>query len=89
MNALGKYYAGSALVWQITPLWTMSQTLLLNWNDPSAYWIPSIEWSTTDNSSLLMAAQTGIGGAIQEDLTIQSEYGSVPTSLFVAFKWYW
>lgn len=88
VSSLGTYYAGTAVTWQIRPLWTLSQALLVNAQDPSALWIPALEWSTSDNSTLLMALQTGLGGQIGSRLTPESEYGLVPTTAFLAFKWY-
>jgi hypothetical protein len=88
VTALGKYYGGGAVNWQIHPLWIMSQAILVNWQDPSAFWIPSVQWSTSDNTSLLFAAQAGFGGSFNQNLTPKSEYGPVPTTVFAAFKWY-
>ena len=88
VSALGTYYTGMAVSWQIHPLWTMTQTVLVNWQDPSVFWIPALQWSTSDNSTLLFAAQSGFGGGLNPDLSLRSEYGPVPTTLFAAVKWY-
>ncbi len=86
--SLGTYYAGAALTWQLHPLWTFTQSLLFNAQDASALWIPALAWSTSDNSSLLLAVQTGFGSSLRPDLSPNSEYGPVPTTAFAAFTWY-
>jgi hypothetical protein len=68
------------------PLLTLSNTLLLNFNDPSALWIPSLVWSTGNNSEVLIGGQFSMGQAPDQNETLQSEYGSVPSLVFGAFK---
>lgn len=87
VNALGTYYTGGAVNWKIHPLWTLSQAVLVNWQDPSALWIPTLEWSASDNASVLFGGQTGFGEG-PGFLSLRSEYGAVETSLFAAVKWY-
>ena len=66
----------------------MTQSLLVNWQDPSALWIPALQWSTSNNSSVLLAVQTGFGGTINPASQLESEYGAAPTTLLAAVKWY-
>ncbi len=86
--SLARYYTGGGFNWQMHPLVTMAQALLFNWNDRSLLWLPSINWSTSDNSSLLVGAQWGIGPGFTDALSIESEYGPVPATLYVGAKWY-
>ncbi len=88
VNALGRFYSGAAASWRFHPLWTLSNALLVNANDPSALWIPSLAWSTGNNSELLLGAQVGWGGEIAPAGIPRSEYGSVPTTFFLGFKTY-
>ncbi len=88
ISSFGKYYAGAAVGWQLHPLWTLSHAVLVNWQDPSALYIPTLNWSTSDNTSLLVAVQTGFGGEFEANLLPASEYGPVPTTVFAAFQWY-
>ena len=88
MPTLGATYGGLAVNWRLHPLWTMTQSLLVNWQDPSALWIPALEWSTSNNSSVLLAAQTGFGGTVSPASQLESEYGAAPTTLLAAVKWY-
>ncbi len=62
VNALGQWYAGVSVVWQLHPLWTFTNVLLVNWQDPSSLWVPSLQWSTSDNSEVLFGAQVGLAG---------------------------
>ena len=88
MPTLGASYGGLAFNWQLHPLWTVTQSLLVNWQDPSALWIPALQWSTSNNSSVLLAVQTGFGGTINPASQLESEYGAAPTTLLAAVKWY-
>ena len=86
VNGLGKVYAGGSVSWMMHPLLTLSNTLLSNFNDPSALWIPSLVWSTGNNSEALIGGQFSLGQAPVQDETLRSEYGSVPSLVFGAFK---
>ena len=88
VTALGRHYLGSALTWQLHPLWTFSQSVLLNGQDPSLLWIPTLNWSTSDNSTVLFGFQTGLGGGFTPDLRLESEYGAVATTLFASLRVY-
>lgn len=88
VNALGKYYTGASFTWQIHPLWSLTNTVLVNWQDPSSFVIPALSWSSSDNSTILLGAQIGIGGEFDESLAPQSEYGPAPATMFAAITWY-
>ncbi len=88
VNALGQWYAGVSAVWQLHPLWTFTNVLLVNWQDPSFLWVPSLQWSTSDNSEVLFGAQVGLGRELQAGGIPRSEYGSVPNTVYAAFKAY-
>ncbi len=89
INALGTFYSGGALNWELHPLWRLSNAVLVNWQDPSLLWIPALDWSAGNNTSFLFALQTGFGGGFVDPLGVASEYGPVPTTLFLAFKFYY
>ena len=88
VTSLGRHYLGSALTWQLHPLWTFTQSLLLNTQDPSLLWISTLQWSTSDNSSVLFGFQSGFGGGINPDLSLESEYGAVATTFFASLRVY-
>ena len=91
INALGRFYTGVSGAWRFHPLGTLTNTLLINWQDPSTLWVPSFQWSTSNNSDLLAGAQIGIGKGLQSSgmgPVPQSEYGLVPNTLFAAIRVY-
>jgi len=91
INVLGRFYTGGSGVWRFHPLGTLTNTLLVNWHDPSTLWVPSFQWSTSNNSDVLAGAQIGIGRGLQSSgmgPVPQSEYGLVPNTLFAAVRVY-
>ena len=88
ITALGKSYTGLSAAWQFHPLGTFTTTLLVNWQDPSALWVPSFQWSTGNNSVLLLGTQVGVGKGMGSDGIPGSEYGAIPSTLFAAFQQY-
>ncbi len=88
VTGLGRIYAGAAATWQLHPLWIFSNTLLVNGNDPSALWVPTLTWSTGNDSDMLFGAQVSIGSRSAPGPVPRSEYGSIPANLFVGFKKY-
>ena len=91
INTLGRFYTGGSGVWRFHPLGTLTNTLLVNWQDPSTLWVPSFQWSTSNNSDVLAGAQIGIGKGLQSSgmgPVPQSEYGLVPNTLFAAIRIY-
>jgi hypothetical protein len=88
INALGRGYAGMSTAWQFHPLGTLSNGLLLNWQDPSALWIPTCSWSTGNNSVFLLGAQVGLGKELLPQGVPRSEYGSTPSTIYAAFQQY-
>ena len=88
VNALGKIYSGIFLSRQLHPLLVLGNTLLVNWNDPSALWIPSLNWSLGNNAESLLGVQLGIGRSLSDEGIPRSEYGSIPNTLILGFKAY-
>ena len=91
INALGRFYTGVSGVWRFHPLGTLTNTVLINAQDPSTLWVPSFQWSTSNNSDVLAGAQIGIGQELQLSgmgPVAQSEYGLIPHTLFAAVRIY-
>jgi len=86
VNCLGRVYAGGSLAWMIHPLLTLTNTFLVNIHDPSTLWIPSLVWSTGNNSEVLIGGQLSMGRQPKESEGLESEYGSVPSIIFGSFK---
>jgi hypothetical protein len=86
VSGLGQVYGGSSLAWMMHPLLTLTNSILVNLNDPSALWIPSLIWSTGNNSEVLLGGQLSIGRRPGDAARLRSEYGSIPSLIFGAFK---
>lgn len=86
--ALGRVHVGSSLAWQLHPLWTLNNTLLINTGDSSGLWVPNARWSTGNNTELLFGAQFGFGRGLGPEGIPGSEYGSAPHTLLASFKGY-
>ena len=90
--AAGRHYiAGSVLV-ELTPLWTVSPTLLVNVRDPSALLQISSNYSMSDNMILLASLNLPMGASGSEfggpDSGVQGRNLSSDLGLFAQFSWY-
>lgn len=88
LNALGRRHAGVALDWELHPLWHLQQTVLVNIDDPSALWTPSLRWSASNDVEVLFGAQLPLGPGKRQDGTPRSEYGLISASVFAGIKAY-
>jgi hypothetical protein len=88
VTGLGKAYAGVSTIWLLHPLWTLTNTALINWNDPSGMWIPTLNWSSSDNSEVIFGGQLGLGAGLTRDGRLGSEYGIIPASFFASLRLY-
>ncbi|MEE2821899.1 MAG: hypothetical protein VYA53_02850 [Acidobacteriota bacterium] len=88
VTAMGKWYSGILSSWALHPLGTLNNSILVNWQDPSALWIPNLSWSTGNNSTVLLGAQIGVGSKSLSEGVLRSEYGSVLNTVFFAFQQY-
>lgn len=88
VNALARTYLGASVNWLLHPLFNFSHTLLVNWDDRSSLWIPTLVWSTGNNSEVLFGGQLGVGEALTPSGMVESEYGSVPNTVFAAVRLY-
>lgn len=88
VTAFGRVYSGTSMTWLLHPLYTLDNTVLINWNDHSTLWVPTLSWSTSNNSTLLFGGQVGFGEGLDELMLPESEYGSASTSAFVSMRIY-
>lgn len=88
LNALGRRHAGVALDWEFHPLWHLHQSVLLNIDEPSALWTPSLRWSVANEVEVIFGAQAPFGPGASPDGTPRSEFGVVPASVFAGIKCY-
>jgi len=90
--ALGRnYVAGSVLV-EMSPLWTVTPTILANIDDPSALLQFVTQYSLSDNMSFLGSVNMPLGANGTEfggiDSGLPDTYLSTDASLFAQIAWY-
>ena len=61
MFTLGRNYAAGSLMIELTPLWTVTPTMLLNIDDPSALFQLITQYSLGDNTTLLGSLNIPLG----------------------------
>ena len=92
VTALGQIHTGISANWMFHALMTLSNSLLINWNDYSTLWIPVLNWSAGDNAEVLVGGQIstgkGINAKLDGDAILGSEYGIVPSSVFGTIRLY-
>ena len=88
VNGTGRLYGGVSLAMLLHPLLTFSTTALVNGSDRSLLWLPSLTWSTGNDSEFLVGSQFGFGSNPGVDGQPGTEYGAVPRTFFVGFKQY-
>ncbi|MBT8082862.1 MAG: hypothetical protein KJP08_04425 [Gammaproteobacteria bacterium] len=89
---LGRHYLAANVLVEMTPLWTLTPTLLLNIEDPSAMLQLVTGYSLSDEMTLLASINVPIGargtefGGIESGL--QNRYIAQGAGLFAQFAWY-
>ena len=89
---LGRHYLAANVLVEMTPLWTLTPTLLLNIEDPSALFQLVTRYSLSDEMTLLASINVPIGargtefGGIESGL--QDRYLARGVGLFAQFAWY-
>lgn len=93
---LGRNYLTPGITYQITPLLTLSGELLVNLTDPSAFFMPAVEYNIAKNIYLASGAYVGLGsrptyvdkpGGMPK-IVYDSEFGAYPDYLFTSFRVY-
>ena len=88
----GRHYAAANVLIEMTPLWSLTPTLLINARDPSALFQLVTNYSLSDNMTLLASLNVPLGadgsefGGIATGLP--NRYLSVDAGLFAQFAWY-
>ncbi len=85
--AVGRWYAGLSAAAEITPLVYGSLMAIGNLGDGSALVGPGLSWSVSDSSEVVGSAFAGLGER-PEGFALKSEFGLVPTMVFVEWKAY-
>ncbi len=89
---LGRHYLAASVLVEMTPLWTLTPTLLLNVGDPSGLFQLVTRFSLSDEMTLLASINAPLGargtefGGIESGL--RGRYVSQGAGLFAQFAWY-
>lgn len=92
--ALGRHYAAGSVTIEMTPLWVLSPTILVNIRDPSALFQLVTNYSLSDNMTLLGSINLPLGasgtefGGIQSATQMQVRYFSIDVGVFAQIGWY-
>ena len=90
--ALGRHYVAGSLLVEMSPLWTLTPTLLANVDDPSALLQVVTQYSLGDNMTFLGSLNIPLGAAGSEfggiDTGLPNTYLSTDASLFAQLAWY-
>lgn len=89
---LGRHYLAGSIMFEMTPLWTLTPTLLCNVEDPSALLQIQTGYSLSDNATFLGSVNLPVGGNGTEfgglDSGIPGRYLSTGAGLFAQIAWY-
>jgi hypothetical protein len=92
MFTLGRHYAAGSLLIEMTPLWTLTPTLLANVADPSALLQLVTNLSLSDNLTFLGSLNVPVGPSGSEFGGIEAgsdgRYLSTGAGLFAQIAWY-
>ncbi|MBT8102432.1 MAG: hypothetical protein KJO27_06535 [Gammaproteobacteria bacterium] len=90
--SIGRHYLAASVLIEVTPLWTLTPTVLANVSDPSGLFQLVTNYSVSDNMSLLASINVPLGpkgtefGGIESDMA--DRYLSGGAGLFAQFAWY-
>ena len=90
--ALGRHYLAASVTVEMTPLWTVSPTLLVNAGDPSGLVQLVTQYSLSDNMPLLGSLNFPLGDNGSEfggiESAVPGRYFSVDGGVFAQLAWY-
>jgi hypothetical protein len=90
--ALGRHYLAGSVMIEMTPLWSVTPTLLMNVADPSGLLQLVSQYSLSDNMLLLGSLNVPLGSNGSEFGGVQSvvpgRYRSSGAGIFAQFAWY-
>jgi hypothetical protein len=90
--ALGRHYLAGSVMIEMTPLWTVTPTLLANVSDPSGLLQLVSQYSLSDNMTLLGSLNLALGSNGSEFGGIESamagRYWSSGPGVFLQLAWY-
>ncbi len=87
--SLGRETTGATVSYDVLPIATVQIAALHSWSDGSTEVQPTLSYSLSANSDLMVGAAVGLGAApVTVDTTthLRSEFGSYPRAYFVELK---
>lgn len=88
----GRHYLAANVLVEMTPLWSLTPTLLVNVGDPSALFQFVTSYSLSDNMTLLGSLNVPIGANGSEfggiETAVANRYLSVDAGVFAQIAWY-
>jgi hypothetical protein len=88
VRGLGQWEAGVSLAWQCHPLAVLSASVLVNLNDHSSLWLPTLSISTGDNSTFDIGAVITAGPRTDTLTDIRSEHNFSPSTVYAGWTVY-
>ena len=88
LSLLGQDYLLPSLVFQLSPLWSLSSSVISNINDGSFINTSLLEWSITEDSLLSGSLILASGKQSALSTEKQSEFGDTPNSFQLVLKHY-
>ena len=87
---LGTHYLAPGLLYQLTPLISLSGQILFNLSDPSTWVAPQITYNIAEDIHLSVGGFVSIGKRPKNDdsIQLQSEFGTYPSLFFSSFRAY-
>ncbi len=90
--SIGRHYLAGSIIIEMTPLWTVTPTVLANVADPSALLQFVTNYSLSDNMTLLASLNLPVGPEGSEfggiDAAVPDRYLSGGAGLFAQIAWY-
>ena len=89
---LGRHYIAGSVMVEMTPLWTLTPTLLVNVGDPSGLLQFVTNYSLSDNMTLLASLNVSVGDSGSEfggiETAVPGRYLSRSAGVFAQWSWY-
>ena len=87
---LGTHYLAPGLLYQLTPLISLSGQILFNLSDPSTWVAPQISYNIAEDIHLSIGGFVSIGKRPKngDSIQLQSEFGTYPSLFFSSFRVY-
>jgi hypothetical protein len=88
----GRHYLAANVTMELTPLWTLTPTLLMNAADPSSLFQLVTNYSLSDNMTFLASLNVPLGASGSEfggiETGVPNRYLSTDAGLFAQIAWY-